>query len=84
MKIPNEMSRQFFTVAGRKALIQQYGEAKTVFSGQNDDGERVCISFHREYGIALTTYQHNGWCRENYYDKNGHPSGETYSGKWTV
>lgn len=82
MKIPNELSSQFFTAAGRKRLVDLYGHEKTMFTGNNDDGETVNVSFDTENGIVLKTFQNNGWCRANYYDKNGYSTGEGYEGRW--
>lgn len=61
--IPNELSQQFFTVAGRKKLIDTYGDSETMFTGNNEDGEMVQVSFDTVHGIILKTYQNNGWVR---------------------
>lgn len=82
MSIPNELSAQFFTVAGRKKLIELYGSSDTMFTGNNDDGEMVQVSFDSVYGIVLKTYQNNGWVRVNYYDNQGYSTGEGFDGRW--
>lgn len=82
MQIPNELSAQFFTAAGRKHLVEMYSDADTMFTGKNEDGEMVCVSFDKECGIVLQTYQENGWVRVNYYDKDGMPTGESFDGRW--
>lgn len=79
--IPNELSRQFPTVEGRKQLIRQHGDSDTMYSGKNEDGEDVTVSIDRT-GIVLNTYQQNGWVRVNYYDADGFASGETFDGRW--
>ena len=80
--IPNELSREFKTAAGRKKLIELYGDVNDMFTGHNEDGEMVCVSFDTENGIVVQTYQQNGWVRVNYYDNEGMPAGETFDGKW--
>ena len=80
--IPNELSREFSTAAGRRRLIELYGNTDTAFVGHNEDGEQVSVSFDTEKGIVLNTYQENGWVRVNYYDKDGNLAGETFDGKW--
>lgn len=80
--IPNELSREFKTVAGRKKLIELYGDVNDMFTGHNEDGEMVCVSFDKENGIVLHTYQHNGWLRVNTYDKDGCVDSEGFDGRW--
>lgn len=82
MSIPNELSQQFITVAGRKKLIDLYGDVNDMFTGHNEDGEMVCVSFDKTHGIVLKTYQNNGWLRANYYDNEGWPTGESFQGRW--
>lgn len=82
MSIPNELSAQFFTVAGRKKLIDLYGDSKDMFTGHNEDSEMVCVSFDKTHGIVLKTYQNNGWVRVNYYDNQGYSTGEGFDGRW--
>ena len=81
-KIPNELSARFADIDGRKALIEKYGDSKSMFSGENADGETVEVSIDKENGIILKTNQHNGWIRVNYYDKDGTAAGESCDGKW--
>ena len=82
MKIPNELSAQFADSEGRRELIVKYGDASTMFTGENADGEMVTLSIDKENGIVLKTNQKNGWVRVNYYNKEGVAEGETFEGKW--
>lgn len=79
--IPNELSMKFDTTQGRKELMRLYGNSDMPYSGVNSDGETVHITISPDE-IILHTYQSNGWCRVNYYDENGNPSGETFDGRW--
>lgn len=51
---------------GIHKLMEEYGDAETSFSGINKDGEKVLVSVSREQ-VHVTTFQHNGWIRENTY-----------------
>ena len=53
-KIPNDLSQSFHTQAGRKKFIELYAESKTMFTGTNEEGERVYLSVSRN-GIVLKT-----------------------------
>lgn len=79
--IPNELSARFDTVAGRRELIEKYGDSEQAFFGTNEDKEKVMLSVSRD-GITLTTFQENGWTRINYYDADGVAAGETFDGRW--
>lgn len=81
-RIPNELSAQFDTTEGRRKLVELYGDSDTMFSGENADGETVMVSIDTENGIVLNTYQHNGWVRVNYYNKDGVAEGESFDGRW--
>lgn len=81
MNIPNELSRRFDTVEGRKEIIRQYANGETMFTGENADGETVYLSVSNN-GMVLKTEQENGWVRVNYYDADGNSSGESFDGKW--
>lgn len=81
IKIPDELSMQFGTQAGRKQLIELYADSDTMFFGQNEIGEKVYLSISKD-GMVLNTQQENGWVRVNYYDEDGWPTGETFDGKW--
>lgn len=80
--IPNELSKEFVTRKGRKKLIDLYGDVNDMFTGHNSDGEMVCVSFDKETGIVLKTYQENGWLRVNHYDKEGWLTDEGFEGRW--
>ena len=81
-KIPNEYSAEFNTVKGRARLIGYYGDSPNMFEGQNEDGEKVWISFSKERGIIAKTFQSNGWLRVNTYDSEGYAEMETFEGRW--
>jgi len=81
VSIPNELSRRFNTVEGRRKLIEEYANSTTMFSGENEDGECVFLSIS-ESGMILRTEQENGWVRVNYYDQDGYATGEGFDGKW--
>lgn len=80
-RIPDELSMQFNTQAGRKQLIDLYANSDTMFFGENEIGEKVYLSIAKS-GMVLKTEQENGWVRVNYYDKKGWPTGEGFDGKW--
>lgn len=80
--IPCEVSARFDEPKIKRQLIEQYGDRDTVYSGKNDSGESVQLSFDKDKGIVQYTFQSNGWLRVNYYDKDGRATGETYDGKW--
>ena len=52
VSIPNELSRRFNTVEGRRKLIEEYANSTTMFSGENEDGECVFLSIS-ESGMML-------------------------------
>lgn len=79
-QIPNELTKNFKDPAVRRKLMQEYADCRG-FQGKNEDDEVVWVDITSTQ-IIVTTYQKNGWIRVNYYDENGLPSGETYSGKW--
>lgn len=80
--IPCELSACFNEPEMRRQLVEQYGDHDTLYSGTNNSGETVQLSFDKERGIIQHTFQNNGWLRVNYYDKDGRAAGETYDGKW--
>ena len=80
--IPNELTANFSKIEVRAKIIELYGNVNTLYSGENEDGERVTLSVDTETGITLETFQHNGWVRVNYYDKYGEIEGETFKGRW--
>lgn len=81
--IPNDLSKKFGTVEGRRELIEKYGDSPNMYVGENEDGEKVIVSISRKKGIVVRTYQSNHFVRVNYYDKEGFDAGETYDGRWT-
>ena len=82
INIPEELSARFDTVAGRRELILRYGDSPNLFVVVNADGESVWMGISHTHGITLTTHQHNGHVRVNYYDTDGHAAGETFQGRW--
>jgi len=80
--IPNELSQQFTTIEGRRKLIELYGDENDMYSGHNEEGEMVYVSFDTQNGIVLKTFQSNGWVRVNYFDNEGYVTGETFDGRW--
>jgi hypothetical protein len=52
------------------ALMDKYGDSKSMYFGENEDGERVAISIFPDR-IVVDTYQENGWCRINTYHRDG-------------
>lgn len=80
-KIPDELGRDFGKVETRRKIMEQYGDCKSIFCGNNEDGEMVEIHVSAD-GIILKTFQLNGWVRVNDYDVNGYDCGETFEGKW--
>lgn len=79
--IPNEHSAEFKTTAGRKKLMELYGNSDTMFSGVNQDGESVLLSIWPT-SMVLTTFQSNGWTRIDTFGADGHKESEVYDGKW--
>ena len=77
LSIPNELSSRFDTVAGRKELIDRYGDSNSMFIGNNAEGETVYLSVD-----ACGTEQESGWGRVTYYDADGVAIGEGFDGKW--
>ena len=45
--IPNELSREFKTIAGRKKLIELYGDENDMFTGHNEDGDDATVAVVR-------------------------------------
>ena len=78
--IPNEEVICFEDPDCKVRLMRKYGHC-TPFEGTNSEGERIVLSIAPE-SILLETYQRNGWIRQNWYDENGFPNGETFAGKW--
>lgn len=65
---------------GMRNLMKKYGDSHTMFKGKNDQFEDVDISIFPDM-IVYTTYQINGWKRENIYYHDGSIE-ETFVGRW--
>ena len=77
----NELARDFDRCEVRRTLMWEFGESQTAYSGVNADGEDVLLSIFTDH-ITVSTNQHNGWVRVNYYDADGYAEGETFKGRW--
>ncbi len=80
-KIPASIGKLFTTPEGRVSIMKQYGNSAFPYVGENIDGERVMVSISTD-SMVISTWQHNGWVRVDYYDASGYLDGETYNGKW--
>ena len=78
----NELAKHFDHSEVRRTIMREFGESQTAYSGVNGDGEDVLLSIFSDH-ITVSTNQHNGWVRVNYYDADGYAEGETYKGRWT-
>jgi hypothetical protein len=56
------------------ALMDAYGDSKTMFPGVNEDGETVHISIFYDK-IVVMTFQNNGWHRKNIYRRGRNQRG---------
>lgn len=77
----NELAMDFDRCEVRRTLMREFGESQTAYSGVNADGEDVLLSIFTDH-ITVSTNQHNGWVRVNYYDADGYAEGETFKGRW--
>ena len=77
----NELARDVDRCEVRRTLMREFGESQTAYSGVNADGEDVLLSIFTDH-ITVSTNQHNGWVRVNYYDADGYAEGETFKGRW--
>lgn len=77
----NELAMDFDRCEVRRTLMREFGESQTAYSGVNADGEDVLLSIFTVH-ITVSTNQHNGWVRVNYYDADGYAEGETFKGRW--
>ena len=77
----NELAKDFDRCEVRRTLMREFGESETAYSGVNADGEDVLLSIFSDH-ITVSTNQHNGWVRVNYYDADGYAEGETFEGRW--
>lgn len=76
----SELEFRFDTPESRKILMDKYGEMRNMYIGRNENDELVHISIAPK-SVITRTYQHNGWIRVNFYDEDGFPCGESYSGR---
>lgn len=67
--------------AGRRKLMEKYGDSPTDFIGHNDDDEMVLTAIYFDK-IIVTTYQKNHWIREDWYNADGEYESEMYKGRW--
>lgn len=51
-------------------LMDEYGDTKMPFFGENTEGESVIIGITHD-SIAVDTFQKNGWCRRNVLWRDG-------------
>lgn len=77
----NELARDFDRCEVRRTLMREFGESQTAYSGVNADGEDVLLTIFTDH-ITVSTNQHNGCVRVNYYDADGYAEGETFKGRW--
>ena len=77
----NELARDFDRCEVRRTLMREFGESQTAYSGVNADGEDVLLTIFTDH-ITVSTNQHNGWVRVNYYDADDYAEGETFKGRW--
>ncbi len=54
----------------------------SLYSGKNEDGEKVAVMLEQCVGLEIITYQNNGWIRETSYNNNGILELDTYKGRW--
>jgi len=60
----------------------KHEEYPEILFGENEDGESVHISVNEDH-ILVTTFQKNGWTRNNfYYDDDEMTCEELFDGKW--
>ena len=52
------------------ALMDAYGDSKTMFPGVNENGEDIWISIFKDMIVVMTS-QKNGWQRKNIYYRDG-------------
>lgn len=71
------LTKDFDDIENRRTLMREYGNYPDMLIGINSNGERTAISINPD-NIVVTTYQDNGWIRENYYNESGFAAGERY------
>ena len=75
------ISVDFGNPAEVKKANEKYKNIDYMLSSVNQNGEKQLISFSED-GIIVTTFQYNGWTRENCYDVNGYCECESFNGRW--
>ena len=53
-----------------------------LYSGVNEDGDKVAVLVEQGVGLEVLTNQKNGWIRVNEYDEDGCLEIETFRGRW--
>lgn len=61
-------------------LMSNHEEYPSYMKGQNTNGEDILISVNEDH-IIVTTFQSNGWVRDNVYWIDGTIE-ELYNGRW--
>lgn len=61
-------------------LMKRHKEFDQMLFGMNEDGENTQVSINED-NIVISTYQRNGWIRENVYWRDGTVE-ELYEGRW--
>lgn len=61
-------------------LMKHHEEFDQMLMGKNENGENTYISVNED-NITISTYQRNGWIRENVYWRDGTEE-ELYAGRW--
>lgn len=70
-----------YDIKGMIDVMDKYGDNDTMYFGKNENKEDVSISVFNDR-ISVTTFQSNGWIRENVYWRDG-TSEELFNGKWS-
>lgn len=64
-----------------RSLMEEYGDSKFPFFGENDNGESIEIHICPT-SVIHVTYQNNGWIRKDCFDEHGYYEAEMYGGRW--
>ena len=75
------ISVDFENPAEVKKANEKYKNLDYMLSSVNQIGEQQLISFSED-GVIVTTFQDNGFIRENCYDVNGYYECESFTGRW--
>lgn len=62
------------------SLMDLHEEFPYMLFGENEQGEENIISINRD-NVTVSTYQKNGWIRQNVYYRDGSTE-ESYPEKW--